>query len=64
MPTLKELSAEYDSLRTQVGEDKAILEKLKQEITDLKNIRYNFRILLQDNDPKPKNRHRHYDLER
>ena len=64
MPTLQELTAEYDSLRTQVAEEKPVLEKLKQEITDLKNIRYNFRILLQDNDPKPKNRHRHNDLER
>lgn len=64
MPTLKELSAEYDSLRIQVAEEKAVLEKTKQKITDLKNIRYNFRILLQDNDPKPKNRHRHHDLER
>ncbi|MBR5344693.1 MAG: hypothetical protein IK127_02605 [Clostridia bacterium] len=64
MPTLKELSAEYDSLRTQVIEAKAVLEKLNQEIKDLKNIRYNFRILLQDTDPKPKNHHRHYDLER
>ena len=64
MPMLKELSAEYDSLRNQIAEDKAMLERLKQESSNLKNIRYNFRILLQDIDPKPQSRHRHHDLER
>ena len=51
LPTLKELTAEYDALRQQVDDDKATLEELKPKLTDLKHIRYNYDILERDAAP-------------
>ena len=65
MPTLKELTAEYDSLKEQKENDQAALDKLKPKLTDLKHIRYNYEILERDSAPKS-NQHvipkdHHYD---
>ena len=51
MPTLKELTAEYDSLKAQAENEKAVLAELKPKLTDLKNIRYNFDVLDRDAAP-------------
>ena len=56
MPTLKELTVEYDSLKGQKENDLAALDKLKPKLTDLKHIRYNYEILERDSAP---NSHRH-----
>jgi len=48
MPTLKELTAEYDSLKEQKENDQAALDELKPKLTDLKHIRYNYEILERD----------------
>ena len=56
MPTLKELTAEYDGLKEQKENDQAALDELKPKLTDLKHIRYNYDILERDNAP---NRHQH-----
>ena len=56
MPTLKELTAEYDSLKAQAENEKVVLAELKPRLTDLKNIRYNFDVL--DRDAAP-NSHQH-----
>ena len=56
MPTLKELTAEYDSLKEQKENDQAALDELKPELTDLKHIRYNYEILERDSAP---NSHQH-----
>ena len=48
MPTLKELTAEYDSLRDQKESDNAALEQLKPKLTTLNHIKYNFDILMRD----------------
>lgn len=56
MPTLKELTAEYDSLKEQKENDQATLEELKPKLTDLKHIRYNYEILERDSAP---NSHQH-----
>ena len=65
MPTLKELTAEYDGLKEQKENDQAALDKLKPKLTDLKHIRYNYEILERDSAPKS-NQHvipkdHHYD---
>lgn len=51
MPTLKELSAEYDELRTQVEKEKSAVEELKPKLTTLNHIKYNFDILARDSLP-------------
>ena len=48
MPTLKELTAEYDSLRDQKESDNADLEQLKPKLTTLNHIKYNFDVLSRD----------------
>ena len=52
MPTLKELTAEYDELKERKENDQAALDELKPKLTDLKHIRYNYEILERDSAPK------------
>ncbi len=61
LPTLKELTAEYNSLREQSDDDKATLAKLKPKLTDLKHIRYNYDIL--ERDAAPNDHHIDHRLE-
>ena len=56
MPTLKELTAEYDELKERKEDDQAALDELKPKLTDLKHIRYNYEILERDSAP---NSHQH-----
>ncbi len=56
MPTLKELTTEYDSLKEQKENDQVALDELKTKLTDLKHIRYNYEILERDSAP---NSHQH-----
>ena len=56
MPTLKELTTEYDSLKEQKENDQAALNELKPKLNDLKHIRYNYEILERDSAP---NSHQH-----
>ena len=51
MPTLKELTAEYDGLREQKENEQAALDELKPKLTDLKHIRYNYDVLKRDSAP-------------
>jgi len=51
MPTLKELTAEYDELKGRKENDQAALDELKLKLTDLKHIRYNYEILERDSAP-------------
>ena len=65
LPTLKELTAEYDGLKEQKENDQAVLNELKPKLTDLKHIRYNYEILERDSAPND-NQHvilkdHHYD---
>lgn len=65
MPTLKELTAEYDRLKEQKESDQAVLNELKPKLTDLKHIRYNYDVLERDSAPNS-NQHvipkdHHYD---
>ena len=48
LPTLKELTAEYDTLKGQLGAYKPDLIELKSKLTDLKHIRYNYKILTRE----------------
>ena len=48
MPTLKELTAEYDILREKTDQEKMAYSELKSRLTDLKRIRYNFNLLERD----------------
>lgn len=48
LPTLKELTAEYDALKGQLDAYKPDLAELKSKLTDLKHIRYNYKILARD----------------
>ena len=64
MPTLKELSAEYDALRIQKDQDKDTLEKLKPTLTTLNHIKYNFDIILRDELPAAEERRKKKHLER
>lgn len=48
MPTLKELTAEYVALKEQLDAYKPDLAELKSKLTDLKHIRYNYKILIRD----------------
>ena len=54
MPTLKELSAEYDALKKEKGNDDAALEELKPQFTTLNHIKYNFDVLERDYLPEEK----------
>jgi len=54
MPTLKELSAEYEVLKSEKETDDAALKKLKQKLTTLNHIKYNFDILERDYLPEEK----------
>ncbi len=54
MPTLKELTAEYDALKKEKESDTAILEEMKPKLTDLNHIKYNFDILERDHMPDEK----------
>ena len=56
MPTLKELTAEYDGLKEEKETDQAALNELKPQLTDLKHIWYNYEILERDSAP---NSHQH-----
>ena len=56
LPTLKELTAEYDGLKEEKETDQAALDKLKPKLTDLKHIRYNYDVLERDSTP---NSHQH-----
>ena len=56
MPTLKELTAEYNGLKEQKENEQAALDELKPKLTDLKHILYNYDVLERDSAP---NRHQH-----
>ena len=51
IPTLKELTAEYDRLKEQKESDQAVLNELKPKLSDLKHIRYNYDVLERDGAP-------------
>ena len=51
MPTLKELTAEYDRLKEQKESDQVVLNELKPKLSDLKHIRYNYDVLERDSAP-------------
>ena len=51
LPTLKELTAEYDALKEQIDDEKTKLAELKPKLTDLKHIRYNYDVLERDTAP-------------
>lgn len=48
LPTLKELTAEYDQLRTQKEADAVTLASLKARLTTLNHVKYNFDTLEKD----------------
>ena len=48
MPTLKELSTEYEVLKSEKEADDAALEGLKPKLTTLNHIKYNFDVLERD----------------
>lgn len=48
MPTLKELSAEYDALRAETENERNNLVELKPKLTTLTHVKYNFDILMRD----------------
>ena len=54
MPTLKELSAEYEALKSEKEADDAALEELKPQLTTLNHIKYNFDVLERDYLPEEK----------
>ena len=54
LPTLKELSAEYDVLRELKKKDEFALEELKPQLTTLNHIKYNCDILMRDVLPEEK----------
>ena len=64
MPTLKELSAEYDALKKEKENDDAALEKLKPQFTTLNHIKYNFDVLERDSLPEEKDFRREEHQER
>ena len=64
MPTLKELSAEYDALRSEKEADDAALEELKPKLTTLNHIKYNFDVLERDYLPEEKDLRREGHTER
>ena len=64
MPTLKELSAEYDTLKAEKETDDATLEELKPQLTTMKHIKYNFDVLERDYLPEEKDLRREEHQER
>lgn len=64
MPSLKELAAEYDALRETMETEKAELEELKPQLTNLNHIKYNFDIITRDHLPEPTNLDRDQSAER
>ena len=64
MPTLKELSAEYDALKAQKENDDTALEELKPQLTTMNHIKYNFDVLERDYLPEEKDLHREGHQER
>ena len=48
LPTLKELTADYEKLRQRKEATYAQLEQTKSALTTLKHIRYNYQILERD----------------
>ena len=64
MPTLKELSAEYDTLKAEKETDDATLEELKPQLTTLNHIKYNFDVLERDYLPEEKDLRREEQQER
>ena len=54
LPTLKELSAEYDALRELKKKDEFALEELKPQLATLNQIKYNCDILMRDVLPEEK----------
>ena len=64
MPTLKELTAEYDLLKQDSEEEKTALEALKAQLKDLKQIRYNYDLLERDVIDEKKTRFRSANMER
>ena len=64
MPTLKELSAEYEALKAEKEVDAASLEELKPQLTTLNHIKYNFDVLERDYLPEEKDLRREENPER
>lgn len=64
MPTLKELTSEYENLKSEITCDKAALENLKPQITTLNHIKHNIDILERDYLPDTKEIRRHSRPER
>ena len=64
MPTLKELTAEYDCLRDQKESDNTALEQLKPKLVTLNHIKYNFDILTRDYLPESQDLYRAESLNR
>ena len=64
MPTLKELSAEYDALKSEKEAEDTALEELKPKLTTLNHIKYNFDVLERDYLPEEKDPRRDEDPER
>ena len=54
MPTLKELSAEYDAVKAEKENNDAALEALKPQLTTLNHVKYNFDVLERDYLPEEK----------
>lgn len=52
MPSLKELSAEYDALREETEKEKNELEEIKPALTNLNHVKYNFDILMRGHLPE------------
>ena len=64
MPTLRELTTEYDALRAQQKRDYAALTELKPRITTLNHVKFNFDILLRDTLPEDREHQRDEPSER
>ena len=64
MPSLKELAAEYDDLRTQLQNEKTELEKIKPQLTTLGHVKYNFDIISRDHLPDSHDLDRSQQVER
>ena len=54
MPTLKELSAEYDAVKAEKENNDAALEALKPQLTTLNHVKNNFDVLEHDYLPEEK----------
>ena len=64
VPTLKELTEEYDSLKRVSEKEKTALDALKAQLKDLKQIRYNYDLLERDVIDEKKTRSRSVNMER